>query len=197
MLHVSCIQHYKTAGDLLPWDAEVFIKFSSLLRCFKTCTEWDVTATERTSTPRQDGYDLWATGKTLKWRHESTMRPSKRPLLCSALDENEGRDAAREPPRAPPKRSELCGVQKEPRKGWTGYTWVFQCHVYTVMKTQQKKFKKKIFFKQNCLRTKMKKQTLLPEKGKQITQFFLGFFIKLEGIWKPTWTSQIQIAFVL
>ena len=57
--------------------------------------------------------------------------------------------------------------------------------------------KKKIFFKQNCLRTKMKKQTLLPEKGKQITQSFLGFFIKLEGIWKPTWTSQIQIAFVL
>ena len=73
------------------------------------------------------------------------MRPSKRPLLCSALDENEGWDAAREPPCAPPKCSELCGVQKDPGKGWTDYTCVVQCHVYIVMKTQQKKLKKNFF----------------------------------------------------
>ena len=61
-------------------------------------------------------------------------------------------------PAAPPKRGKLSRGQKGPRKGQTDYTRVVQCHVYTVMKTQQKKFFKKFHLKQNCLRTKMKKK---------------------------------------
>ena len=64
----------------------------------------EFTATERTPTPRQDG-------------PESKMRPSKCPLLCSALDENEGRDEAREPSRCSSKAQRAVQEPEATRKG--------------------------------------------------------------------------------